>query len=529
MNNRELLLKTADRIGLSEPVIRLYDQFGGFSYRDTTIDGSVRNFEPDEWKGTVLVPITRGQMGPFTYKYLIFAHLLRSKGYEPLVPLCNDDMSLCRRKSIDFEDRSLCKVCNYFGSTLMSEFGIDPVPLSTLVSDPPAKPEIYDPLDFSYRGVGLSKPAIACTRRYLKRYTLDMENQLHRSTLKRFIHSGMVLTDAFIPVFEEQDVDLVIAPDSTYNIGHIVAEIANRNDVPCYFPLLGKVDKTMMYGQSTNRSNHPIFTDTEVLADRVEEPLSKKEAEEIEDIMQDRFSGTQISVPDVINGTDGTDQEDVATDSAMFGLFTNLMWDASFAGVTGNELYTNYTDWLYDTIEEFRETNSQLIIKTHPAESTIGTNEPIEEIIRRDYGSLSNNIEIIPPDANINPYTLLDNIDVCLVYNSTVGLEAAYKGKPVVVVGDAHYRGLDFTYEPESIKEYREAIRQPDSIGPNGEIEQRAKRYCYFFFVQKHIPFPLISYNKELPSKITHSDIARDEDLSFVADQMLAQKSIFQV
>jgi hypothetical protein len=64
-----------------------------------------------------------------------------------------------------------------------------------------------------------------------------------------------------------------------------------------------------------------------------------------------------------------------------------------------------------------------------------------------------NNITIIWPEEPLNSYTLLDACDIILVFSSTIGIEAAYWGKPVVLASRAFYESLDCIYKPKSHSE----------------------------------------------------------------------------
>ena len=57
---------------------------------------------------------------------------------------------------------------------------------------------------------------------------------------------------------------------------------------------------------------------------------------------------------------------------------------------------------------------------------------------------------MIGPQEKVNTYDLVEVADVGLVYTTTVGLEMALQGLPVIVSGMTHYRGRGFTLDPDS-------------------------------------------------------------------------------
>jgi len=73
----------------------------------------------------------------------------------------------------------------------------------------------------------------------------------------------------------------------------------------------------------------------------------------------------------------------------------------------------------------------------------------------------------------------------------------AFEGKPVVVGGDTHYKGFDFTIDPESVEDYCRTFERADELRMTDEMHARARRYAYFLFRQKHLSFPFYRTNQE--------------------------------
>jgi hypothetical protein len=80
------------------------------------------------------------------------------------------------------------------------------------------------------------------------------------------------------------------------------------------------------------------------------------------------------------------------------------------------------------------------------------------------------------------------------VYTTTVGLEMALKGIPVVVAGQTHYRGRGFTYDPDSWVDYFKILgrilEDPHRYRLDKEKIDFAWRYAYHFFFTFPLPFP---------------------------------------
>lgn len=63
------------------------------------------------------------------------------------------------------------------------------------------------------------------------------------------------------------------------------------------------------------------------------------------------------------------------------------------------------------------------------------------------------NLTIISADSPINTYDLMDIADKVLVFNSTMGAEAAYWGKPVISMDLCFYSNLQVSYSPQNEEE----------------------------------------------------------------------------
>lgn len=67
-------------------------------------------------------------------------------------------------------------------------------------------------------------------------------------------------------------------------------------------------------------------------------------------------------------------------------------------------------------------------------------------------------VTMIPSDSSVSTYALMKAADLVITFGSTMGIEAAYWGKPSVMVGTAFYAGLGSVYEPRTHAEVMEMI-----------------------------------------------------------------------
>lgn len=69
---------------------------------------------------------------------------------------------------------------------------------------------------------------------------------------------------------------------------------------------------------------------------------------------------------------------------------------------------------------------------------------------------------ILEPESKVCSYTLMLAAEKTVVTGSTVGVEAAFRGRPAILAGRCYYRGLGSTYVPESFADLVELVLARD-------------------------------------------------------------------
>jgi hypothetical protein len=161
----------------------------------------------------------------------------------------------------------------------------------------------------------------------------------------------------------------------------------------------------------------------------------------------------------------------------------------------GRQVFTSgMADWLTKTVRHFAQRDDiQLVVRVHPGE-LLGAGHPSVEIVHSAIPELPPHVTVVPPESSVNTYDLIELANLGLVYTTTVGMEMAMNGIPVIVSGMTHYRQKGFTYDPETMPEYVSALDQllrlpADYRLPQAQIEL-AWGYAYRFFFEYPFPFP---------------------------------------
>ena len=176
-----------------------------------------------------------------------------------------------------------------------------------------------------------------------------------------------------------------------------------------------------------------------------------------------------------------------------FVAFTNVLWDA--ASAHREIVFPDPTTWILESIAWFAERpDRQLVVKIHPAEAVVGTNQPFASIIRDRFPSLPSNIYIIEPEQKTNSWSIIKIADLGLAHTSTVGMEMPLEGVPCAVLSRTHYRGRGFTIDVNNRDEYFHLIENWNRDDHDiEEMRTLAKRYAFLLFERYQLPFPFFT------------------------------------
>lgn len=348
-------------------------------------------------------------------------------------------------------------------------------------------------------------------------YTLQVENvdrssPIYKLRLKRNMSAAR---DAY-EYLRANKPDVVIVPNGTIQEFGVVYEVARYLDI-----------RTISYEFGDQREHIWLAQDEKVMRQDTREmweayqakPLTLQQKKRIQDLFEARrkasiwknFSRLWQQVP--AQGVELARKELGLDERPMVLLATNVLGDSL---TLGREVFTqSMEDWLEKTLQYFAgRKDAQLVIRVHPGEVLIH-GQSMLGVIQRVLPKLPSHIRVITPTEKVNTYDLIAAADVGLVYTTTVGLEMAMCGIPVIVVGDTHYRERGFTQDPHSWVRYHKLLKaileEPQTYRLSDEQIDLAWAYAYRFFFNYPRPYPwhLVNlwedYSKRNLAQVTQS------------------------
>ncbi|GAB4489349.1 MAG: hypothetical protein Fur0016_21670 [Anaerolineales bacterium] len=173
-------------------------------------------------------------------------------------------------------------------------------------------------------------------------------------------------------------------------------------------------------------------------------------------------------------------------------LATNVLGDSL---TLGRNIFTvSMAEWIEKTIQYFaRRPDVQLVVRIHPGERLM-KGPSMLGVIERALPERPAHLHVIGPNEKVNTYDLMEIASLGLAYTTTVGMEMAMRGVPVILAGQTHYRGRGFTYDPQSYDEYFGWLNTLLTAQPVQRLTEKqvetAWNYAYRFFFDFPLDFP---------------------------------------
>lgn len=289
--------------------------------------------------------------------------------------------------------------------------------------------------------------------------------------------------------------DVIIVPNGTILEMGIVYQMARYLDIPVVTFEFGDQREHIWLAQDAEIMRH----ETDALWEaHAEQPLSAAELDQLKALYAAREDArpwqnfTRQWQGTAAEGGESVRQRLNLDDRPVVLLATNVLGDSL---TLGRQVFSaTMAEWIERTVLFFTEREDvHLVIRVHPGETlTHGTS--MMDVVRAVLPTLPENIHLIAPEEKINTYDLLTFTDLGLVYTTTVGLEMAMRGIPVVVAGNTHYRGRGFTIDPSDWEDYfarlSELLDHISDAQLTQEQIERSWRYAHLFFFSFGKPFP---------------------------------------
>lgn len=374
--------------------------------------------------------------------------------------------------------------------------------------------------EFYYKEILIGDLVTASTVRYFLSNGVDWENPEFLKIARKFLHTAMVLIDAYEAILIKENPDKIVTSHGIYVSWGTLFKVARKMNIPIDV-YSGAYRKNTLRGYH-NLANAPFPEG--VWPEIKDLPLSEDEEKIVDDYFQTRSTQKEDNIAlfseddklpeylkDFINRTKEEGKK-------LCCLFTNIAWDSFMYRNEANSFNT-IVEWINKTIEiAGSRKDVNIVLKAHPAENfhKVPDKYRIKSFIPKD---LPENIIFIDENARVKPFDLYPSLDFGLSYISTVALEMAILDIPVLTAGvGGQYSNKGFTIDPDNIDDF---ARKFDDL-VTGKLVYKpdvvmAKRYLHFRLFKESHPLGIINlegYNIDKIKIKTCKDLKPGNDKS---------------
>lgn len=343
-------------------------------------------------------------------------------------------------------------------------------------------------LKVKHQGIPLGPFALPSLRWILRRHNLlDDENTC--ALAREYILSGWSIACKFRDLIQTCKPQAVVVFNGMFYPEAIVRWVALTHSIPVFTHEVGM------------QPFSAFFTAGDATAYPVDIPkgfhLSKQQEKQLDDYLNKRFQGDFLTAgirfwPEMRKLGEEFWQK-AAKFQQFVPIFTNVVFDTSQSHA--NQIFPHMFAWLDQVLEEIRNHPETLfVIRAHPDELRPGkeSRESVADWVEKKHVSDLHNVVFIHSNEYISSYQLIEHAKFVMVYNSTVGLEATIKGKPVLCAGKARYTQIPTVKFPKSMKEYqvtlRKLLKDPPKHAPTSYV-RNARLVLYSQLFMASLPF----------------------------------------
>ena len=174
-------------------------------------------------------------------------------------------------------------------------------------------------------------------------------------------------------------------------------------------------------------------------------------------------------------------------------VFTNVIFDTSQPH--SNVIFSDMFAWLDSVLEIIRAHPETLfILRAHPDELRPGkaSRESVAGWATQNHLSELPNAFFINADEFSSSYELIQRSKFVMVYNSSIGLEAALMGAAVLCSGRARYTQYPIVFfppTPEAFHQQAETFLAAERMETPEEFRRNARRFLYYQLYRTALPF----------------------------------------
>ena len=409
---------------------------------------------------------------------------LRAAGIPVRYLVCHEAMLQCMLGTdwSDLDRPPPCKNCMRFSENILPSELSFPIRLNRglierLESDLESR-SLDELSDWRFKGLAIGELCLPTVRWALRRHDL-YDDRATRGLFRQYLLSAAGLAEWFSATLTEHKPRALLVFNGITYPEAVARATALRLGIPVTTHEVGLRPLSAFFSHE-----HATFREVELPEESSLDPgWSQVLDVYLEDRVQGRFSMAGVRFWPDIEPIPMELKVSMQAYRQVVPIFTNVVFDTS--QVHANSIFKHMFEWL-DAVGALTEHHPEtlFVIRAHPDENRPGkeSRQSVADWFESSGLSERPNVTFIAPEERISSYELIERSSFVLVYNSSVGLEAAIQGTAGLCAGRARYTQANTVFMPSGEAEYLlqlESLLQTSSIQVPSEFAGNGRRFLY--------------------------------------------------
>ena len=387
-----------------------------------------------------------------------------------------------------------------------------------------------DLMGFVYQGVDLGSLCLPSVRWTLRRHHLSSASSQAQRLFREYLRAGIRIVNTFERLVKACTPRSAVVFNGTFFPEAIIRTLAINSGLSVVTYEVGYRSKSLFL-------SHDVVTAYSIQVPNDFEMGTEQEAEldhYLAQRVKGKFTMGGLRFWPEMKSVNPELRRNAKAYRQVVTVFTNVVYDTS--QIHANTIFESMFDWLDETMRlAVVHPETLFIVRAHPDEFRPGreSQEPVEQWLKaRGYLGLPN-LVFIPPTEYVSSYELIQLSEFCIVYNSTISLEATLLGTPVVTGGRTKESQEGITHAPASREAYRDLVASflKEGVSPLLQAwQQRARRFMYYMLFRTALDLsafvePLVRYGyaiKPVQAQALHPD--RSPEMRIIYDGIINNK-----
>lgn len=424
----------------------------------------------------------------------VWIHALRIAGAEVKLVVCDGAFRACdvHRTTASPRGPLACQDCQASTFSNLARLRLDwegihsYIPRSTrgviryFVNDLPAEALF----EATWKGQPVGEWAKSSALNHFRYYLPEPNDPVFVRVARETLEAALLSYEAAAVLFDEFAPDVVVVMNGRFAPHRVVLELAKQRGARVITHERGRQDGN--YRVVDGGAVHDLADLHRVAADWQPIALRADQLHRVDHIFEQRRWGKNLNwvpfspPPQDVAGLRARLRLD---DRPLVTCFTSSDDELATIPAWSEGAFPRSLDWLPATLDiAARHPELLFVIRVHPNLARMGANPAAIAQVEALGRQMPENCRMVGPTEDISTYTLADITDLVVIYCSTVGLEAALFGKPVVAVAQGWYGDAPWLRRVERPEDYENAICEGVLAKPSREVARRALRTAYHRF-----------------------------------------------